>query len=45
MTDNVFMLDYLDRTGDVQTPVMAVAHAVPKRFKDERASRWLETYE
>lgn len=35
---------YVDRTGDVQTAAILAAHAVPAKFTDLRATRWLEAY-
>jgi len=35
---------YVDLTGDVQTPTLALSHVIPKEFKDKRAEKWLEIY-
>lgn len=35
---------YVNRTADVQSATILFAQVVPKKFKDERAEMWRETY-
>jgi hypothetical protein len=33
---------YINRTGDVQTAVLALVHVHPKKFKDTRVDQWVK---
>ena len=35
---------YIEVTGDVQTAVLLLSHAVPRYFQDERYTLWLERF-
>jgi len=37
--------EYVDRTGDVQTPTLVLSQVIPKEFKDKRAEKWLEMFD
>lgn len=36
--------EYINFTADIQTPVLALAHVVPKKFKDTKVDKWVKLY-
>ncbi|ELR22091.1 uncharacterized protein ACA1_158870 [Acanthamoeba castellanii str. Neff] len=36
--------NYLNRTGDVQTACLVMAHVVPRVFRDQRVEHWMDCY-